>query len=575
MQPLVQRQARAKEKPGKQKNQPRKKKIHAYTAGKNCVKGCVQCAVCSLWSHMSCTGLSKEAIKGLEVQAKEVGQAYWACRACMNFSNKWHSQMREVNKRQEETEARVEANTDKIEEVRLNTEELRREFREYLQRTEGIQERLEAVMDTELQERDARRLNLVIHGLQEPAENIKDPRGRMEQDKIECERLFVAMKARTRYQAIRFCRRIGERGEDPRPLVFGVFTEEEKRHLLEKARELVYTKYENVTVVPDMTKSQRKGEQQLRDEATRRNNQLTEEDRNKQLKWLVVGKQGEKRLIKGTERDDQGGCQERRTADPQAGWNPQIRVNMSDGGPNRRPEGRNYSQNWRPENYTTNGSGDNNSTGSNLPNNNGYRNGGQNNIGGNNSNSYNGPSQGGTSYNRDNITGNYSGNSRGSGSGQGGAGNNIGYNGNYGNERIRSNGFGNGSDNGRYNGNGNGNNNRLRQTELGARIREGGIWEQPSENINNRDMDRQASQQAGQHVVETRTIPDTNIRDIPPENRIQPPPLLLPRPPIQRQQEDYIDQEQQQRARLASNKRRRSFERDGDEEEHQPRSRRY
>ena len=53
------------------------------------------------------------------------------------------------------------------------------------------------------------------------------------------------------------------------------------------------------------------------------------------------------------------------------------------------------------------------------------------------------------------------------------------------------------------------------------------------------------------------------------------PTLLLPRPPIQRQQEDYIDQEQQQRARLASNKRRRSFERDGDEEEHQPWSRRY
>ena len=49
-----------------------------------------------------------------------------------------------------------------------------------------------------------------------------------------------------------------------------------------------------MTVVPDMTKSQRKGEQQLRDEAARRNTQLTEEDRNKNLKWLVVGKRGEK-----------------------------------------------------------------------------------------------------------------------------------------------------------------------------------------------------------------------------------------------------------------------------------------
>ena len=79
-----------------------------------------------------------------------------------------------------------------------------------------------------------------------------------------------------------------------RPLVFGVHTKDEKRHILEKSRELLYTRYENVTVVPNMTKSQRKGEQQLRDEAARRNTQLTEEDRNKNLKWLVVGKRGEK-----------------------------------------------------------------------------------------------------------------------------------------------------------------------------------------------------------------------------------------------------------------------------------------
>ena len=597
-------QGKGKTKKAKETN--KKKEDPCIYCGKNCVKGCVQCAVCSLWSHMACTGLSKEAIKGLEIQAKEVGQAYWACRACMNFSNKWHSQMREVNRRQEETEARVDANTDKIEEVRQSTEELRREFREHVQRTEGIQERMEAVMDTELREREARRLNLVIHGLPEPSDSFKDARGRMEQDKIECERLFAAMKARTRYQAIRFCRRIGERGEDPRPLVFGVFTEEEKRHLLEKARELAYTKYENVTIVPDMTKRQRKGEQQLREEATRKNNQLTEEDKSKQLKWLVVGKRGEKRLIKGVEREGQGGRQERRTADPQTGWNPQVRVNMSDRGPNWRPDRRNYSQNWRPENHNTNGSGNNTGPGNNHPSNNGYRNGGQDNRGGNSRNSYNNSSnykrssQGVASYNGDNNTSSYSGNNRGGGSGQGVAGNNGGFSNSYGN---RNNGFGNGGDNGGYNGNGThngggrgggfnengthnggdsggGSNHQLRQTELGARLREGGVWDQPSENTSNRDTDRQASQQAGQHVVEPRTnlhmrAPET-IREIAPENRIQPPPLL-PRPPIQRQQEVYLDQEQPGRNRLASNKRRWSHERDDEEEEQQqpPRSRRY
>ena len=60
---------------------------------------------------------------------------------------------------------------------------------------------------------------------------------------------------------MRFCRRIGERGGDPRPLVFGVYSEEEKRHLLEKAKELLYTRYEHISIVPDMTKSQRSGEQ--------------------------------------------------------------------------------------------------------------------------------------------------------------------------------------------------------------------------------------------------------------------------------------------------------------------------
>ena len=48
----------------------------------------------------------------------------------MNFSNKWHNQMRAVTLRQDATEARVVKNTEKIEEVRPVTEELRKELRE-------------------------------------------------------------------------------------------------------------------------------------------------------------------------------------------------------------------------------------------------------------------------------------------------------------------------------------------------------------------------------------------------------------------------------------------------------------
>ena len=345
------RQKKAKE---KEKEPAGQVKDPCIYCGKNCAKGTIQCTICALWCHMSCTGLSKEALKGLEIQAKEVGQAYWACRSCMSFNTKWNKQMREVSKRQETTEANVAENSEKIEEVRRVTEELRKELKEQAKRTEGIQERNDTALDKELREREARRLNLVIHGLPEPEENIKEPKARMEQDKMEIEKLFVAMKARTRYHAIRFCRRIGERGGDPRPLVIGVYSEDEKRHLLEKAKELLYTSYEHVTLVPDMTKSQRRGEQKLRQEADLRNTQLSDEDRSKNLKWLVVGKRGEKRLIKGVEREGQWGRHERERGS--GGWNPQIRVNT---GPNRIPDRgqiqhwgndrRPGGQNWRPE----------------------------------------------------------------------------------------------------------------------------------------------------------------------------------------------------------------------------------
>ena len=150
---------------------------------------------------MACTGLSKEVLKGLELQAKEVGKAYWACKSCVNFNSKWNNQMKVFSKRQDETDARVEENSANIEEGRKEREELRRELRELARRTDGQQERMEMVMDAELREREARRLNLVIHGLPEPEASIKDSRERMERDKEECEKLFIAMKARTRYQA--------------------------------------------------------------------------------------------------------------------------------------------------------------------------------------------------------------------------------------------------------------------------------------------------------------------------------------------------------------------------------------
>ena len=111
--------------------QPKTGKVKnpCIVCAKACTSGTIQCEVCSLWCHRTCTKLSKEALKGLEVQAREVGQAYWACRACMSFNNKWHAHMRETTRRQDETEKRVEDNRRGIDEVRNLAEATRKEVK--------------------------------------------------------------------------------------------------------------------------------------------------------------------------------------------------------------------------------------------------------------------------------------------------------------------------------------------------------------------------------------------------------------------------------------------------------------
>ena len=167
-----------------------KKTSPCIMCGKECTRGTIQCTICTMWCHMACTKLSKEALKGLEVQAKEVGQAYWACRSCMSFNNKWNAHMKETSRRQEETDSKVEDNKRNIDKLRNLLEATRREMRTQASMVDGIADRIERVMEEELREREARRLNLVLHGVPEPGPEIKNSIDRMEMDREECERIL-------------------------------------------------------------------------------------------------------------------------------------------------------------------------------------------------------------------------------------------------------------------------------------------------------------------------------------------------------------------------------------------------
>jgi hypothetical protein len=258
-----------------------------------------------MWCHKPCTGLSAEAYKGLELQSKEVGTAYWACRACLSFATKVNRQLQETSRRQDEIEARVETNAGGVRQNAQDIESLRQELRRVMAKMDDEREARDAALCEELRDRELRRLNLIIHGLPEPAQSISGNRDRAEADRRLCSDVFATIGVRTRGHDLKFCRRVGERGRDPRPLVIGIRTEEERRQILDRARTLQGTRFDNIAVVPDMTRMQRRAEDQLASEAEAKNQQLSAEDRERNLRWLVVGRRGEKRLIKGTENQPQ------------------------------------------------------------------------------------------------------------------------------------------------------------------------------------------------------------------------------------------------------------------------------
>ncbi len=99
-------------------------------------------------------------------------------------------------------------------------------------------------------------------------------------------------------EAVKFCKRIGEIGTAPRPLLTGFHMESDKLNLLRVAKNLEDTCFSDVNIAPDLTKKQRDEEAELKKEAERRNKSLSENDVSKNLHWVVVGPRGERRLTK-------------------------------------------------------------------------------------------------------------------------------------------------------------------------------------------------------------------------------------------------------------------------------------
>jgi hypothetical protein len=227
----------------------------------------------------------------------------WNCDSCQASAARLEERMNalegrfmEVENRVVRNEAVVQENTRRVDTVETRQTRLEKEV-------ESERERARRERVNEMRERDLRRKNVVMHRVGEAGEEVRTMEERRAWDMRSCDNIFKALNLNlTSERAVRFCRRVGEKGAGPRPLVVGFRREEQKEDVLENAKQLRSTQFSEVVIIPDLTQEQRKDEADMVNEAEMRNRDLSEEDRAKNLEWMVVGGRGERRMIKGVKR---------------------------------------------------------------------------------------------------------------------------------------------------------------------------------------------------------------------------------------------------------------------------------
>jgi hypothetical protein len=263
----------------------------------------LQCTVCGLWIHKTCSGISDEGFKFVNDTFNATGMAYWACRPCTAYAKNMNHRMKQMEEQMVAINKAVEGNAAKMEETDKRVEEIDKKLEEREGKLEKVVRQTEFNIYEELKERDSRKTNVILYGVGELADTKSTGKDRLEWDRKSCDNIFRALELDLEATDLKFCRRVGEKGDKPRPMVIGFYTELERAQLLKKAKKLADTHYSDVGISADLTKRQREEEKEMKKEAERRNTQLTETDKSKNLEWLVVGARGEKRLIKTLPRD--------------------------------------------------------------------------------------------------------------------------------------------------------------------------------------------------------------------------------------------------------------------------------
>ena len=155
-------------------------------------------------------------------------------------------------------------------------------------------------MFKEINERDERRHNAVIHGLNEAAPDVVDSKARMAKDIEKLQVLVAQLDLQIDMASVRFAKRIGTKtGNESRPLLVQFKESKDRANLLDNAKNLNTkpAEWKKVKIVCDLTKMQREEETRMRAEAVNLTDKLKGDDA-KNFEYRMVGRRGERKILK-------------------------------------------------------------------------------------------------------------------------------------------------------------------------------------------------------------------------------------------------------------------------------------
>lgn len=271
----------------------------------------VRCSICDQWIHKACDdSMSQQLYDHLDTMARvHKIPHHWSCNQCAKALDKFNKEMALLKTKV----AKLETRADKQEEATSNcnsrVNRVEDEVKELKQNkttdNDRIIQKANDLVFKELAEQKSKENNLMIYNLEEPDNTVLRGADRKAQDDDKLKEVLAVLEVDLNLKdAARFTARTGNLNLDkddpvnkPRPMIVGFHDIQSKEKILKAARKLKDSQFDYISIVTDLTARQRKLEQDLRDECTKKNDELTVEEAGNYL-WKVVGPRGQRQLRK-------------------------------------------------------------------------------------------------------------------------------------------------------------------------------------------------------------------------------------------------------------------------------------